>query len=94
MEFMKETNQEKRKKILRITEDLWDKASGKSKQKSAEIYVKSMRKILDKGDDFTDSELKRIENILKGKISKEKVTEMQYRINILQSFKITPKDEL
>lgn len=53
-----------------------------------------MRKILEKDDSFTESEIKRIENILKGKLSKEKSTEMQQRINILQSFKITVKDEL
>ncbi|KAL0267121.1 UNVERIFIED_CONTAM: hypothetical protein PYX00_009476 [Menopon gallinae] len=94
LEFMKDTNNEKRKKILRVTEDLWDKTTGKSKQKSAEIYVKSMRRILDKGDDFTDTEIRRVENVLKGKISKEKIAEMQYRINILQSFKIAPRDEL
>lgn len=80
--------------MLRKTEDLWDKTTGKSNQKSAEIYVKTMRKILEKDDSFTESEIKRIENILKGKLSKEKQTEMQQRINILQSFKVTVKDEL
>lgn len=53
-----------------------------------------MRKIIEKDNSFTETELKRIENILKGKLSKEKQAEMQQRINILQSFKVNVKDEL
>lgn len=53
-----------------------------------------MRKIIEKGIDFIDAEIKRVQNILKGKLSKEKITEMQYRLNILQSFQVIPKDEL
>lgn len=94
IEFSKETSTEKRKQLLRKMEDLWDKINGKSNQKSAEIYVKTMRKILDKGNDFTENELKRIHNILKGKLSKEKTIEMQHRVNILQSFKVNIKEEL
>lgn len=79
-----------RKSLLREAEDLWDKASGASEQKAAEMYVKTMRKIIDKGNEFVQTEMKRIQNIVQGKISAEKIQEMNFRLNILQSF----RDEL
>jgi endoplasmic reticulum protein 29 len=77
--------------LLREAEDLWDKASGASEQKAAEMYVKTMRKIIDMGNKFVETEMKRIQNIVQGKISAEKIQEMNFRLNILQSFH---KDEL
>jgi len=75
-----------KKALLREAEDLWDNTTGRADQKTAEVYVKTMRKALDKGDDFVSNELKRVQSLAKGKISKEKKEEMQQRINILQSF--------
>jgi len=92
--FTKENNPEEKKKLLRKAEDLWDKAKGNQEQKSAEIYVKIMRRLVEKGDEFLSSENLRVENLLKGKISKEKKEELQQRINILQGFKKQPHDEL
>jgi len=80
-----------RRALLREAEDLWDKVNGASEQKAAEMYVKTMRKIIDKGNDFIETEMKRIQNLVQGKISGEKKQEMSYRLNILQSFQ---KDEL
>lgn len=77
--------------LLREAEDLWDKANGASEQKAAEMYVKTMRKIIDKGNDFVETEMKRIQNIVQGKISADKIQEMNFRLNILLSFH---KDEL
>lgn len=51
-----------------------------------------MRKVIEKGPEFITSESARVENILKGRINKEKQTEMQERVNILQSF--SSHDEL
>ncbi|KAF4516961.1 hypothetical protein B566_EDAN005562 [Ephemera danica] len=85
------SNTEERRKILREAEDLWDAATGKSEQKAAEVYVKTMRRVIDKGDEFVGSEMQRVQNILQGKVAKEKKEEMQYRVNILQSFQ---KEEL
>lgn len=77
---------EVKKALLREAEDLWDKTTGRADQKTAEVYVKTMRKALDKGDDFVPNELKRVQSLAKGKMSKEKKEEVQQRINILQSF--------
>ncbi|XP_073984511.1 endoplasmic reticulum protein 29-like protein wbl [Rhodnius prolixus] len=90
--FIKSNNVEERKKLLLEAEQLWDKAKGNRENKAAETYVKIMRKMLDKGDDFVKNESSRVENVIKGKISKEKLAEMQEKVNILQSF--THHDEL
>lgn len=92
--FIKHTTIEKKKTVLQEAEGLWDKAKGSQEQKSAEVYVKMMRKVLEKGDEFLNSELSRVQNLLKGKISKDKKEEMLQRVNILQAFNSSPHDEL
>lgn len=92
-EFMLSSDAKERKKKLRVAEDLWDKISSLTEAKSAEIYVKSMRKVIEKGEDFVPKEVERVEKLLKAKMTKEKQDELQKRINILQSFKVV-HDEL
>lgn len=92
-EFAKEKSINKRKDILLRAEELWDKTDGKQKQKSAEVYVKSMRKALEKGDEFFHTETVRINNVLKGSMTKEKKSDLSIRLNILESFKVQ-HDEL
>lgn len=84
--FSQATDPDVKKALLREAEDLWDNITGRADQKTAEVYVKTMRKSLEKGDDFVSNELKRVQSLAKGKISKEKKEEMQQRINILHSF--------
>ncbi|XP_054272023.1 endoplasmic reticulum resident protein 29-like [Macrosteles quadrilineatus] len=92
--FSTENNAEEKKKLLRRAEDLWDNAKGNQEQKYAEVYVKIMRKVIEKGDEFLNSEHARVDNLLKGKVSKEKKEELQHRLNILQGFKTALHDEL
>lgn len=92
--FIKEKSADRKQDLLLEAEDLWDKAKGNQDQKSAEVYVKIMRKIIEKGDDFLNTESVRVENLLKGKISKDKKDELQHRLNILQAFKTDVHDEL
>lgn len=84
--FVAASSPSDRKEILRQSEDEWDKVSLGSERKSAEVYVKVMRKMLEKGNDFLQSELSRVETLRKGKLAKEKKDEMERRVNILQSF--------
>ena len=84
--FVASKNPSDRKEILRHSEDEWDKVSLGSERKSAEVYVKVMRKMLEKGDDFLQLELSRVDTLRKGKLAKEKKEEMDRRLNILQSF--------
>jgi len=94
VKFHEEKSIEGKKKILLEAESLWDKAKGNQEHKAAEIYVKIMRRLVEKGDEFLGSETSRVENLLKGKVSKEKKDELQQRINILQGFKNPSHDEL
>lgn len=93
VEFANEKSADKRKDILLKAEKLWDDIEGKQKQKSAEVYVKSMRKALEKGDEFFETEIARLNNVLKGSMAQEKKTDLGYRLNILESFKVQ-HDEL
>ena len=67
-------------------------------QKYAEVYIKVMKRIQEKGINWVDSELKRIEKNLEDKSIKDDLkTNMRSRQNILESFKFpTPPrhDEL
>ena len=80
-----------RKEILRQAEDEWDKVTLNSERKSAEVYVKVMRKILEKGNDFLPSELSRVQTLSKGNLAQEKKDEMERRLNILTSFQPSNK---
>lgn len=53
-----------------------------------------MKRILEKGEDFIGLEIKRIKNLLDGKISENKKSELNDNINILSRFKINKKEEL
>ncbi|XP_050436417.1 endoplasmic reticulum resident protein 29 [Adelges cooleyi] len=85
-EFSLEKSVDKRKDVLLRAERLWDETQGKQKQKSAEVYVKTMRKALEKGNNFFNSEATRVKNLLKGSLTDEKKADMTVRLNILESF--------
>jgi len=92
--FMQESKTERQKlvdKAKRAVEGIADKLQ----RKSAEVYVKVMEKVMEKGGSFVGNELERLEKIRKdGKLVKSKKEEMQARFNILQSFKFKIRDEL
>ena len=75
--FVASKNPSDRKEILRHSEDEWDKVSLGSERKSAEVYVKVMRKMLEKGDDFLQMELSRVDTLRKGKLAKEMKEEIK-----------------
>lgn len=56
-------------------------------QKSGESYVKIMEAVVKQGAEFLKREGRRVQNLLKGKITNEKKQELQYRSNILLSFR-------
>ena len=94
--FGVEKKENKRKELLAEAEALWDKAEGFQEQRSAEIYVKTMRKIIEKGDLFVENERSRINKIMKGDMAQEKRQDFTIRLNILDSFVVasTHGDEL
>lgn len=93
VEFVLEKSTKKRQSLLLEAEKLWDEIEGKQKQRSAEMYVKLMRKVLEKSDEFLDTEITRINNVLKGSMTQEKKADLNVRLNILESFKVK-HDEL
>ncbi|XP_076307259.1 endoplasmic reticulum protein 29-like protein wbl [Tachypleus tridentatus] len=83
---------EKREKILKEATDLKAALDKEDERKYGDVYVKMMKKILERGNGFVASEAERVKNIKNGKITDAKKEEMQGRLNILESFK--KKDEL
>ena len=63
-------------------------------KESAQVYVKTMQKIMDKGSKFVQSERERVEKLKDGKVSDKKKEQLGRRINILTSFELRMKDEL
>ena len=75
---------------LEETEDSREKASG-------DIYVKIMKKIQEKGADYVDNEVTRVQKLLKDKITDKKKDLFKKRLDILTSFQLAQesrKDEL
>ncbi|XP_069136386.1 endoplasmic reticulum resident protein 29-like [Argopecten irradians] len=92
-EFLK-ASAEKRAEILASTEEAAAKETDESKKKSADIYVKTMKKVVEKGTDFIDSEVTRVEKLKDGKVSDKKKEQLNERLNILTSFQLLQRDEL
>lgn len=77
-------------KVLAESTDEKDKANG-------DIYVKIMKKIQEKGVDYVDSEVSRVQKLLKDKITDKKKEQFKKRLDILTSFqqsKQSGKEEL
>ncbi|KAB7495610.1 Endoplasmic reticulum resident protein 29 [Armadillidium nasatum] len=63
VKFVTTKNEEERKQILKKAEEEWDGIKNPSEEPSAEMYVKIMRKVIQKGDDFINSEKDRVEGL-------------------------------
>jgi len=59
----------------------------KKDQKNGESYLKIMEAVAKQGIEFLKREGRRVQNLLKGKMTNEKREELQHRANILLSFK-------
>ncbi|KAJ7387447.1 Endoplasmic reticulum resident protein 29 [Desmophyllum pertusum] len=80
----------KAEKVLEESTDEKEKATG-------DIYVKTMKKIQEKGVDYVDSEVARVQKLLKDKITDKKKEQFKKRLDILTSFqrsKQSGKEEL
>jgi len=78
---------------LRIVENAKHRSDGftnEEHKRSADIYVKLMQKVIERGNQFIDSETERVKNIISGKLTDNKKNEMKGRLNILQSFSTKP----
>ncbi|CAH0595127.1 unnamed protein product [Chrysodeixis includens] len=87
IQFMK-AKKDERKKILKKTEEV-QKTLGK--ESSGKIYKTVMEKILEKGEEFIQTEHERVKKLLSGKVSDEKKKELGNRVNILLTFQLYDK---
>jgi endoplasmic reticulum protein 29 len=83
---------EEQLKIISDAKDKLNALTNDEHKKSADIYVKLMQKVIERGNQFIDSEIERVKNIISGKLADNKKTEMKGRLNILQSFSTNPLD--
>ncbi len=83
-----------RKTILEQAQKEAEAVEDETEKECAAVYVKTMQKVLEKGDDFVDTELTRVEKLSEGKLSEKKKTQLKDRASILTSFKLRQKDEL
>ena len=91
--FFKATGDERKAIFDKVEKEAAAITDDKNKL-SADVYVKTMQKILEKGNAFVASELKRVDKLSKGKVSEKKKDQLKNRSNILMSFKHHLKDEL
>ena len=84
--FMTSKDKKAQEKVLKEAQDKLSKLTKEQDKKSADIYIKLMQKVIERGSKFLESENVRVKNIMGGKLSQAKKDEMQVRLNILQSF--------
>lgn len=92
----KSTTKDQQKKLLEEAKKKEAALAKEADKKSAKVYVKLMEKAVERGNIFFESENERVKNILSGKIADTKKSELQGRLNILNSFLLAnlKKDEL
>lgn len=91
-EFHK-TSDDKKPDLIKRAEELANKYESEKEKKSAEIYMKTMKKLVETPN-FVDTEIKRVEKLKAGKVSDNKKEQLNNRLNILTSFQMRMKDEL
>lgn len=92
-DFMQSSEEFERNLILKQAEADQEDLSETDK-KSASFYIKYMKKIMEKGADFIDSEITRVEKLRdEAKTSLKKKVQLNVQSNILNSFKREPFKE-
>lgn len=92
-EFMKASD-DKRASILTDAERTKQELQKEEEKLAADTYIKTMKKVLDKGNTFIKEEVTRVEKLRSGKVSDNKKRQLGDRLNILTSFQLGLKDEL
>lgn len=87
-QFIRNKDKAERAQLMKKAKDMLAKGLDTPQATDmANIYIKLMEKITEKGDEFVKNEIQRVENIRKTKIPVEKKESLQKRLNILQSFR-------
>ena len=88
-----------KKAVIERAETKAGRETDQTDKNRAEFYVKVMKNILEKGNDFVESELDRVQRLSDQKVSDAKKAQLKDRANILTSFQReigqwSKKDEL
>ena len=89
-----ETDSEGRPNILRQAQEMAAGLTEDEKTESAEMYVKTMQKIVVTGGGHVGREMKRLKGLRDGKVSDKKKEHLGRRLNVLESFQLRMKEEL
>lgn len=72
--------------IIQKAEKTLEESTDEKEKAISDIYVKIMKKIQEKGVDYVDSEVTRVQKLLKDKITDKKKDQFKKRLDILTSF--------
>ncbi|XP_058966124.2 endoplasmic reticulum resident protein 29 [Pocillopora verrucosa] len=72
--------------IIQKAEKALEESTDEKEKASGDIYVKIMKKIQEKGVDYVDNEVTRVQKLLKDKITDKKKDQFKKRLDILTSF--------
>lgn len=78
--------------ILKEAKRLIEEITDEKKKETIKYYTIVMQHVIEKGIDFARTEKQRLQNVLNGKLSDKKKTEVTYRLNIIESFQIAKPD--
>jgi len=94
-QFLRASGDE-RKSLAERAEALKETISDAVKKERAVVYVKTMQKVIENGDQYINTELARVEKLSEGKVSDKKKQQLKDRSSILTSFQLQlqMKDEL
>ena len=85
--FLRGKTKDDQKKVLERAVKDASKETDAEERAKADKYVRIMRSILEKGEDFVQEEKERVQRLLKGdQMSPDKRGEMAATLNVLKSF--------
>jgi endoplasmic reticulum protein 29 len=95
--FMNAKERSEREALLRGAQDEAGKLEGEAHDQAL-VYVKTMERLLEKGDEWLAGEQSRVQKLLAGKLGDAKRRQLQLRLNVLTSFALAnsaaPRTEL
>lgn len=92
--FMSTTSEEERANILDEKSRYLAEEADETNKDSVKAYVRVMKKILEKGEEFIKTEKARIKKLQNGKITEKKKELFQRRLNVLGAFEIQKTEKV
>ncbi|CAG2171496.1 unnamed protein product [Oppiella nova] len=81
-----ETSDRQRRDLLNESQQRLQELTNSEHKKWADVYIQFMTKVIEKGDQFIDSETQRLNGIVSQKLAENKRKEIKGKLNILLSF--------